>query len=67
MSRDVKFKEKLASKKSHEFPAVVIENKDQEALKVEQHAKGSNLGSQPSGGEDSMAPSSFTIRPKCFE
>ena len=44
MSRDVKFKENLASRKSHE-PLTVIEDEEQEAPKVEQCSTTSSLGS----------------------
>jgi hypothetical protein len=37
------------------------------ALKGEQSSQTSSVGSQPSGGEEELAPSSSVRRPKWFE
>lgn len=63
----MRFEENLASKKSHDFPLVVIEDEEEEAMKVEQHEKASSLKSQPLGGEESVAPSNFVRIPRWFE
>jgi len=59
MSKDVRFKEKFASKKSHELPPTVIRDKEQEAPKVDKNAKASDSGSQPSDWEEFVARPSF--------
>jgi hypothetical protein len=51
VSRDVKFEENLASRKSHDLPPMV-DDKEQEALKGEHRSKTSSSWSQPSGGEE---------------
>jgi hypothetical protein len=66
VSRDVKFEENLASRKSHELPPVA-EDEEQEAPKGEQRSEASSSGSQPSGGEEELAPSSSVRRPRWFE
>jgi hypothetical protein len=65
VSRDVKFEENLASRKSHE-PLPVTEDEEQEALKDEQRSTTSSSGSQPSGDEEELAPPSSVRRPRWF-
>jgi hypothetical protein len=67
VSRDVKFEEDFASRKSHE-PIPVTENEEQEALKVEPGSpKSPSSGQQPSGEEEeTLAPSSSVRRPRWF-
>jgi hypothetical protein len=66
VSRDVKFEEDFASKKSHE-PIPVTENEEQEAPKVEPRSPKtptiSSSGQQPSGEEETLAPSNSVRRP----
>jgi hypothetical protein len=64
VSRDVKFEENLAFRKSHELRPVE-EDEEQEALKGEQRSEASNSGIQPLGGEE-LAPSSSVRSPKWF-
>jgi hypothetical protein len=61
VSRDVKFEEDFASRKSHE-PIPVIEDEEQEAPKVEPESPQSpSSGQQRSGEEDErVAPSSLS-------
>jgi hypothetical protein len=63
VSRDVKFDEHLTSRKSHE-PLPLIEDEEQKASNDEQRSTISSLGSQPSGGEESLAPPSSVRRPR---
>jgi hypothetical protein len=67
VSRDVKFEEDLASRKSHET-LPVTEDEEQEALKVESRSSAtSSVGSQPLGEEEERsAPSSSVRRPRWF-
>jgi hypothetical protein len=44
----------------------VTEDEEQEALKGEQRSEASSSGSQPSGGEEELAPSSSVRRPRWF-
>jgi hypothetical protein len=65
VSRDVKLEEDFASRKSHE-PTLVVEDEEQEALKVE---PGSPIISrdvqQPSGKKgETIAPCTFVRRPR---
>jgi hypothetical protein len=66
VSKDVKFEEAFASRKSHE-PVTSIEDEEQEALKVE---PGSPLTSkavqQPSSEEETVAPSTSVRRSQWF-
>jgi hypothetical protein len=70
LSRDVKFEEDLASKKSHE-PIPVIEDEEQKALNVKprspQAPMGSSTGQQPlCEEEETLAPSSYVWKPRWF-
>jgi hypothetical protein len=65
VSGDVKFGENLASRKSHELP-LVEKDKGQEDLKGVQRSMASNLGIQPSCGEEELSPSSSIRRPTWF-
>ena len=65
VSRDVKFEENLASRKSHEIPTVA-EDTQQVDPKDEQNGETSNAGSQPSG-EEQLASSKLVERPRWFE
>jgi hypothetical protein len=67
ISRDVKFEEDFASRKSHE-PIPVTEDEEQEALKAEPGSPmASSSGQQPSGEEEEpLAPSSSVRRPRWF-
>ena len=65
VSRDVKFLENLASRKSHDLP-LVVEDKEQEASKGEYISQISNSGSHPSGDEE-LAPSHSVRKPRWFE
>jgi hypothetical protein len=70
VSRDVKFKEDFASKKSHE-PIPMTENKPQEAPKVEPGSPKTpavfNSGQQPSAEEEeTLSPSNSVRRPRWF-
>jgi hypothetical protein len=47
-------------------PRSVAEDKEKEALKGEQRSETSSVGSQPSGGEEELAPSSSVRRPRWF-
>lgn len=67
ITKDVTFKENMAYRKSHHLPPIVIKDeRDEEAPKVEKHAEDSNLGSQPLGGVDLVAPSISIRRPNWF-
>jgi hypothetical protein len=62
VSRDVKFKEDLASRKSHET-LPVTEDEEQEAPKVESRSSTtSSAGSQPSGEEEERSTPSSSVR-----
>jgi hypothetical protein len=63
VSRDVKFKENLAARKSHELTPVA-EDEEQVAQKEEKGSQTSNSRSHPSGGEEDLAPSSAVRRPR---
>jgi hypothetical protein len=69
VSRDVKFEEDFASRKSHE-PIPVIEDEEHEASKVEPWSPKtqtiSSSGRKTSGEEETLAPSSFISRPPWF-
>jgi hypothetical protein len=67
VSRDVKFEEDFASRKSHE-PIPVTEDEEQEALKVEPGSPvTSRAVQQPSGEEEeTIAPSTSVRRPRWF-
>jgi hypothetical protein len=65
VSIDVKFEENLASRKSHEL-LPMAEDEEKEAPKGEQCSKTFSSWSQPSGGEEELAPSSPIKRPKWF-
>jgi hypothetical protein len=67
VSRDVKFEEDFASRKSHET-LPVTEDEEQEAPKVESRSSStSSAGSQPSGEEEERStPSSSVRRPRWF-
>lgn len=70
VSRDLKFREDFASRKSHE-PILVTEDEEQEAPKVEPGSPKtpatSNSRSQPSSEEEeTLAPSSSVRRPQWF-
>jgi transposase InsO family protein len=66
VSRDVKFEENLASRKSHEIPTVA-EDTQQVDPKDEQSGETSSAGGQPSGEEEQLAPSKSARRPRWFE
>jgi hypothetical protein len=65
VSRDVKFEENLASRKSHELPPVA-EDEEKEAPKAELHSEASSSGTQPSSGEEELASSISIRRRKWF-
>jgi hypothetical protein len=45
----------------------VAEDEEKKALKGEQSSETSSSGSQPSGGEEELSPSSFVRRPSWYE
>jgi hypothetical protein len=67
ISRDVKFEEDFASKKSHD-PILVTKDEEKEALKVDLGSPVvSNSWQQPSGEEEETSShSSFVKRPRWF-
>jgi hypothetical protein len=67
VSRDVKFEEDFACRKSHE-PIPMTEDEEQEALKVEPRSPTiSKAVQQPLGEEEeTLAPSTFVRRPRWF-
>ena len=66
VSRDVKFEENLASRKSREL-TLVPEDEEQVVPKGEQSSQISSSRSQPSGEKEELAPSIFVRRPRWFE
>ena len=66
ISRDVKFEEDFASKKSHD-PILVTKDEEQEASKVDPRSPVvSNSWQQPSGEEETLDPSISARRPVWF-
>jgi hypothetical protein len=60
VSRDVKFKEDLASRKSHE-PILVTEDGEMEALKVEPRSLVTSIAIQQPLGEEDEIVSPYTF------